>query len=137
MTDDLFHIRVNEVSKKYIRKLYPLGLASFVLGNILAVLFILSSIYQLSARSYSFDGSLKEIFYSIYPIYTIAYSSLGVIGNYFYFTFLKKMKQSILNADESSFNLSFKYVYINAVIFVTSTAIGLIFMICEMWIAMS
>ncbi len=135
--DDLFNIRLTEVSKKYIRRLYPIGLISFILNNILVVVVISISVYNISKHDSILTGSFKEVYFYIYPFYIIVYSVLGVFGNYFYFTFLRKIKQGVLNVDENSYNSSFKYVYINALLFMTSTILASIFVFLDAFVVIT
>lgn len=129
--NDLFDIKVTEVSKKYIRKIYPLGLAAFILGITFTLINILISIYFLRTQKGLFDNSFKGIFFSVYPFYSIVYSVLSIVGNYFYFTFLRKIKRSIINADEQSYNLSFKYAYINVLFYVVVMGLSMIIIALE------
>ena len=141
MNDDvqseLFNIRVTEISKKYIRKLYSVGLVSFILNNSLTAIVISIAVYNIVGREALISGSIKETYFFIYPFYAIAYSALSVVANYFYFSFLRKIRHSVLNADEKSYNLSFKYAYINVLIFMISTILGLIFVILDVLVLLS
>jgi hypothetical protein len=128
---DLFEIRINETSKKIIRKIYPLISISFILNILLALIIICISIYSFREYDHSINGSPKRLYLFIYPFYSIVYSIIATVGGYFYFLFLKKLKWSVVNSDENAFNSSFKYVYRNAVLFLISLTMAFLFTIFE------
>ena len=126
--NDLFDIRVNEVSRKFIRKLYPLGLASFILNAIVAIIVISTSIFSLIDQNNPPATSIKEIFtYYGYSIYSIVYSALGIVANYYYFIFLRKLKRSVINSNEDTYNSSFRLAFINTMLFMIGSVIGFVF----------
>src|SRR5262245_23503458 len=108
---DLFEIRVNETSKKFVRKVYPLVSISFIVNILWAILII-----GLSVSSFINYFSLKLsggniYFFIITPVFSIVHSIIAILGGYYYFLFIKKMKQGINNSDGEAYNLAFKYVY--------------------------
>lgn len=130
--NDLFDISINEISKKYIRKIYPIGVTSFVLNIIFTIIFISLSVYNIVSYGNMSKDTFKEVFYSFYPVYAIVYSVITLIGNYFYFIFLRGMKRCIQNSNEDGFNSSFRYAYLNTLIFCISIILSVIFVVLEM-----
>ena len=123
----LFDIKVNETSKRFIKKIYPLVLVSFILACILSFLIIIVEVYGLVGRNYPLNDSFKEKFLFIYSVFNVIYSLASVVVNYFYFTFFRNLRISVINSDEDFYNRAFRYAYINAVIFTGSIVVTLIF----------
>ena len=129
--NDLFGIRVNETSKKFIRKTYPFILTSIIANTLLAIIIICIAGYNLLNRDNPSVTSLWEWFLLVYPVYIIVYTIIATTGAYYYFLYIKKMRQSISDSNEEAYNLSFKYVYRNAILFTISMILALIFSVIE------
>ena len=127
--NDLFEIKINEGSKRFIRKAYPLVSISFLINSLLCVVFVCLSIYSLIEYRRTDDGTLLQWYLFLYPFYTIMHAIIATVGVYYYFLFNRRMKQSIINSDEVAFNSSFKYLYRNVVLFIISLIMAFLFAI--------
>ena len=118
--NDLFEIKINEGTKKLIRKIYPLVSISFVINILLGIIYTSVSIYNFREYPVTIDGTLLQWYLFLYPFYSIIHAIIAVIGGYYYYLFIKNMKQGVVNSDEDRFNSCFKYVYRNAMLFTVS-----------------
>jgi len=118
---DIFEIKLNETGKRYIQKFSSLGSIILIINVFVTLIIIGLEIYSLARDNNTKTiTSPKEAYFLIYPYYSICYSIVALAGLYYYVLFFKKIKNSVTNSDELRFNLSFKYLYRNALIFLIS-----------------
>lgn len=130
--NDLFEIRVNETSKKIIRRIYPLISITIIVNILLSLILVFISAYSLRRREATAINSLWDWYLLVYPFYMIVYTIIATLGGYFYFLFIKRMRKAVINADEQAYNLSFKYVYRNVILFMISMIMALLFSVIEL-----
>ena len=123
----LFQLQLNNTGKNYIQRFYRLGNFILIANTITCVIFnfyILIEILRITkvdADAESF--SLPNVFYNCY---LIVYNFINIVSVYFYVRFTKKIKRAIELNDEYGMNLSFRYFYINALLFAISLTLSLV-----------
>jgi len=133
----LFEVKINETSKKLILKIYPLVFLGFIATVFLSAILIWISSYSISKYGRTAGGSIQQWHFFLSPFYSIFYSILGIIGGYFYFLSIKLMKKAATNSDETIFNLAFKYLYFNTILFTITIFISLLFGVLQVIVILS
>jgi len=128
---DLFDIRINESAKRFIRKTHPLVSISFIANVLLAIVIISVSVYSLRIQGQREVDSIRGFYFFFYPIYTILYTIIATVGGYYYFLYMKNLKKAVINSNEDLFNASFKYVYVNAILFTISMVMAFLFAVFQ------
>ena len=116
---NIFEIRINETGKKYIHKFYRLGTSIFVINIILNLVFLVTEIYNL-VEILSQPDADENLYLIIFPVFYIIYTVFAFLGVYYYVIFSRKINAGIVNYNEFGLNLSFRYLYLNALIFLIS-----------------
>ena len=126
-SSDLFELQLNNTGKNYIRRFYRLGTFILVANTFTCVIFNLSIgldiLQAIKDDAGEHSMSLPDLFYNAH---LIVYNFINIVGVYFYVRFTKKIRRSIELNDEYGMNLSFKYFYINAVLFAISLIVSLV-----------
>lgn len=128
-SNDLFGIRLNEVGIYYIRKAASLGLIIFSLlaiGSLLTFIRVFKSIYLVFVQ-FTGPGDWKTFGIKVISCMWCLIITLNLFGIFYFAKFLRSLGKSVNNTSEQSFNLSFRYIYVNAIIFTWLFALNLIF----------
>ena len=128
---NLFEIRIDEASKRFIRKIHPLVSISFIANVLLAVTIVCVSIYSLKIQRRIPVDSIRGFYLRVYPVYTIIYTLIATAGGYYYFLYVKNLRKAVVLSDEGLFNKSFKYVYLNAIFFTIAMVMAFLFSVFQ------
>ena len=123
-SSNLFQPRLNDTGKKYILRLFKMGNFILIMNSLLCILYIFLDIMRLSRADPIYDDI--ELSYDLYSGYLIIYNAINLISVYFYVRFSKKIKRSIEINDENGLNLSFKYIYVNGLLFTVSLVVAIL-----------
>jgi len=126
-SSNLFQLRLNNTGKDYIQRFYRLGNFILIANTITCILFNLYIGYDmLQAVKYEPGEESLSLPDLLYSGYSMIFNFINIVSVYFYVRFTKKIKASLELNDEHGMNLSFRYFYINALLFTISLILSLV-----------
>lgn len=129
-SNDLFGIRLNETGIHYIRKAAGLAVVIYVLVAITSLLYFIGAarnVYRLFAISSSEGNSWHNVSLKLIACSWFLTIILNIFGAHYFVKFLRSLRRSSDENNEPSFNISFKYIYLNAIIFFWLMIINILF----------
>lgn len=124
-SSNLFQLRLNSTGKNYILQIYRLSNFILIANTITCVIFniyIINDLVQANIDNDLERFALPDLFYNAY---IIVYNLINIISVYFYVRFTRVIRRSIELNDEHGMNHSFRYLYINAILFTISLVVSL------------
>jgi hypothetical protein len=117
---DLFGIRLNETGIYYIRKAAALGVIIYLLVAVMSLLSLIvaiRNIYEVFDTLYAV-GSWKGFSVKLIACSWFLTIVLNLFGVHYFVKFLRSLRETVDENNEPSFNLTFRYIYLNAIIFI-------------------
>lgn len=113
INDDIFETRVNQLGKIYIRKFALLVRAFILIGIVISLIHISSTILRyLLLKPYRFQpGSHDYWDYTLYPYYTVIHCGLFFSQLFFYWQTTKYFRKGLQFNDEQIFNKAFRSLF--------------------------
>jgi hypothetical protein len=126
--NDLFGIRLNETGIHYIRKAATLGLTIYILVAASSLLTFIGAIRNMyTVFSLSSVNGWRGFSIKLIACSWVLSIILNLFGVHYFVKFLRSLRSSVDENNEPLFNLSFRYIYVNAIIFIWLMIINLFF----------